>query len=200
MKKRARSLKIVFTGAPSSGKTSAIQALTRLRPELVAVPETASLLLSGGFPPPRAGRAEQRKAFQRAVVAVQRGSEAMFALQHPGAGMILDRAVLDGAAYWPGGAKGFLREFRIDLDAELARYDHVVFFAQPPKKYFGGLNRTRFHDYEESMRIGAKQFAIWRRHKSFIVIPHADRFSDKLARVREVVGGFLKKEKSSARS
>src|SRR3989338_6530738 len=105
--------KIVFTGAPSSGKSTAIEALSGFSKKLVIVPETASLLLAGGYPPPDVGNLNQVRTFQKIILDLEKNLEEMFAYKNPKAThMILDRAILDGVGYWPKGPEAFLREFK----------------------------------------------------------------------------------------
>ena len=42
--------------------------------------------------------------------------------------LLCDRGTLDGAAYWPGEPEEFFAAIGTSLEAELARYDAVIFF------------------------------------------------------------------------
>lgn len=185
--------RIVFTGAPSSGKSTVLGALKNLVPKsVVLVPETATMLLMGGYPPPAVKSLAEQRAFQGMILNLQKNLEEMLLLKNPGAThMILDRATLDGAAYWPKGPQGFYREFGINFERELKKYDHVLFFNLPAQKHFGGTHQNRFHDYGQSNDFGKKQHAIWKKHSSFIEIPAYDDFSKKVKHVIDVLLGLI---------
>jgi hypothetical protein len=185
--------KIVFTGAPSSGKSSVLEALKQKFPKFAFVPETAAVLLGGGYPAPEIGNISQQRVFQRTIIQLQKDLEEMIALKLPNAPfMILDRALLDGVAYWPKGPSDYLQEFKIDASEEIGKYDHVIYFAIAPESQFGGMHEKRFHNYEQSREIGKKQHEVWKPHPSFLEIPAYEKFGDKvdhaLRAVSKIVG------------
>lgn len=174
--------KIMITGAPSSGKSSTLMQVNHVFGSKVAiVPESAVVLLSGGFPPPAFDDMEQNSAFQRAIIQVQKGLEIVFANQHPNTPwMILDRGLLDGAGFWPKGPEDYLKEFNIDPETEFARYDFVLFFELPHKQAFGGINALRFHNYEQSLESEKRLLQVWSDHPRFIEIKATENFDDKI--------------------
>src|SRR5690242_13509867 len=100
--------KLVLTGGPCAGKTSCLLALkARFGGDILTVPESATLLLSGGVPPPgheriRCPMDEWVRAFQGAILATQQGIEDSFERVARDCGVrliVCDRGVLDGAAY-----------------------------------------------------------------------------------------------------
>jgi hypothetical protein len=185
--------KIVFTGAPSSGKSSALERLEGISEKIVVVPETAALLLAGGYPAPEIGNLIQQRIFQNIILNLQGSLESMFAAKYSMAThMVLDRATLDGVGYWPKGPGAYLKEFRIDVDKELKSYDYVLFFDFPPEKNFGGTHEKRFHNYSQSKEVGEKQFKIWRQHKNFIRIPVYPKISDKIDHAIRTVKEIVK--------
>jgi DNA helicase TIP49 (TBP-interacting protein) len=75
--------RIVLTGGPGGGKTTAADLYRReIGDDVVVVPEAATLLFSGGFP--RAPGELARQAAQRAIFHVQRGLEDVQSAQYPG--------------------------------------------------------------------------------------------------------------------
>lgn len=185
--------KIVFSGAPSSGKSSVLAELQKKkRHDIILVPESAVLLLSGGYPAPDLSSLEQMKAFQGIIIQVQRSLENIFELKFPNAcHMILDRAVLDGPAYWAPGIEDYYKTFGINLQEELSNYDAVVFFETPDSKFFGGTHEGRFHNYEQSAEIGTKQELIWSQHPRFYRVPAKESFSEKVKFAVELVGSII---------
>ncbi len=117
--------KVVLTGGPCAGKTSCVRAIReRFGEQIVTVPETATLVLGSGFPPPGHERIpcppdEWIQAFQGTILSIQQEVEASFERLARNCGvrlLVCDRGVLDGAAYWPGGREAFLRHFGQSLE------------------------------------------------------------------------------------
>lgn len=67
-----------------------------------------------------------RRDLQRRIYRLQREQEDRAASRHPNKILILDRGTVDGAAYWPDGPDAYWAEMGTTLEAELARYDHVI--------------------------------------------------------------------------
>jgi hypothetical protein len=112
--------KVVLTGGPCAGKTHCLRAIRALFAEqVVTLPESATLLLESGVPPPGHQRIhslqeEWVRSFQSTIVAVQQTLEETCARLARSCGarlIVCDRGVLDGAAYWPGGRHSFLQHF-----------------------------------------------------------------------------------------
>ena len=73
-------MRIVITGAPSSGKSSVIAELQkRRRPGWVMMPESAVVLLSGGYPAPAHDDLNQTLSFQQIILHTQTSLEKIFA-------------------------------------------------------------------------------------------------------------------------
>ncbi|WP_413578759.1 AAA family ATPase [Bdellovibrio sp. HCB290] len=173
--------KIVLTGAPSSGKSSALAAIEALNfPSVVLVPESAVVLLKGGFPAPAHDDLEQIRAFQNSILTVQENLEGISLRRQPKAThMILDRAKMDGAAFWPPGVEDYLKNFPVKIEDELAKYDHVIFLDMPPQEFFGGVNQSRFHNFEQSLESQQRLLQVWGKHQSFKRIEAQKDFSKK---------------------
>ena len=174
--------KILITGAPSSGKSSTMSKLAEIyQHEAVLIPESAIVLLSGGFPTPEPTDIEQMRIFQQALIEVQKALEFIFVRQNYKADlMIFDRSVLDGAAFWPEGINSYLENFKIDIHNEYLRFNYVLFFELPDKAYFGGKNKQRFHDYEQCLESEKQLKMLWENHPNFLVINATKIFNDKI--------------------
>ena len=120
--------RIVLTGGPGGGKTTAADLFRReIGEKVVIVPETATMLFTGGFP--RVGEPKARAATQRAIFHAQVGMEDVQGALYPGRVLLCDRGTIDGAAFWPDEAPaGFFESLETSLERELARYDAVIFF------------------------------------------------------------------------
>ena len=116
----SRCCRIVLTGGPGGGKTTAGDLFRReIGDRVVLVPEAATILFQGGFPRSREPHA-QRFA-QTAIFQVQRDLEEVQASLYPGRALLCDRGTIDGAAYWPGEAHDYFHAVGTTFDAELRR-------------------------------------------------------------------------------
>ena len=111
--------RIVLTGGPGGGKTTAADLFRReIGEKVVIVPEAATLLFSGGFP--RTDEPTAIHAAQRAIFHVQRNLEDVQSALYPERILLCDRGTVDGAAYWPGGAEEFFGTLGTTLEQAAA--------------------------------------------------------------------------------
>jgi predicted ATPase len=176
-----RAIRVALTGGPGAGKTTAADLMRReVGERVVVVPETASMLFSGGFP--RRPEADARRAAQTAIYHVQRGLEDVFAATYPTRVLLCDRGTIDGAAYWPNSAQEFFASADTTLEAELQRYDHVIFFETAA---VGGIvvegNPVRIEGLADSVALDGKLRALWSQHPRFTLIRHDASFLRKIA-------------------
>lgn len=176
----AEPTRVVLTGGPGAGKTTAADLLRReVGDRIVVVPETATMLFGGGFPRREEPRAKCRA--QEAIFHVQRRLEEVFALTYPHRVLLCDRGTVDGAVYYPGEVDDFFAGLGTTLDAELARYDHVIFFETAA---VGGIsieggNPVRNESEEQAVTIDAALRSLWEKHPRFTLIEHQRSFLDK---------------------
>jgi predicted ATPase len=177
----ARTKRIVVTGGPGAGKTSIWRAFVEAHAGAVrAVPEVATLLLTHVFP--GISSDAQRHAFQRSIFALQHNLEAYHADHAPGSILVCDRGTPDGAGYWPEGHADFFSALQCDWDAELARYDAVVFLESAA---LAGLpiasdNSTRTEDPQTAVAIDRRLHAVWSKHPRFHYVPVEREFATKV--------------------
>jgi predicted ATPase len=176
----SRRCRIVVTGGPGGGKTTAADLFRReMGTSVVVVPESATLLFQGGFP--RYDEADARVAAQTAIFHVQRNLEEVQAARHAGRILLCDRGTVDGAAYWPGSHEAFFQHLGTTYEAELARYDGVIFFETAAA---GGLpiegnNPARTEDAQAALAIDRKLQALWRVHPRYTFVPNNHSFFKK---------------------
>lgn len=191
--------KIVLTGGPCAGKTTVSRLLTHaFEKNVMDVPEAASLLFNGGFP--RSPIPDAIRASQRAIFSVQHQLEASFVAQYPDRVLILDRGSVDGAAYWPDGTENFFLSMGTTLEAELGRYEKVIYLESAGKEdYFlhKQKNPNRREDWEEAKALDEKTFALWSKHPNFFHIENQRSFYKKVSQVLRVVATGLPLEESS---
>src|SRR6185295_15731257 len=110
--------RIVLTGGPGGGKTTAADLFRReLGEQVVIVPESATILFGGGFP--RATQADALRSTQTAIFHVQRSLEDVQSALYPERILLCDRGTIDGAAYWPDGTDEYFRAMNTSFEAEL---------------------------------------------------------------------------------
>lgn len=178
MHKRHR---IALTGGPGGGKTTAADLLRReLGSRIVIVPESATILFAGGFP--RSQHLEANRAAQRAIFHVQRNLEDVQSALYPDRVLLCDRGTVDGAAYWHDGEESFFRALGTTLDAELSRYDAVVFFetAAVAGLSIEGGNPVRCESLAQAVELDRRLRSLWAQHPRFTLIPHSSSFLEKI--------------------
>lgn len=184
-----RRLKIVLTGGPCAGKTTVAQVLEKaFGNRLVMLPESASLLFRGGFPRWQGHVATE--ALQRAIYAVQGELEAAYAEQYPDHVLVMDRGTVDGAAYWPGGPVAFFEAMNSSEEAELERYDLVVYLESAGRLAYEENRRrnpNRTETWEEAVALDEATRDLWKNHPRFVEIRNNTAFSSKIAAVLAAV-------------
>jgi thymidylate kinase len=176
-----RPLKIVVTGGPGGGKTTAADLFRReIGDDVVVVPESATTLWAGGFP--RVAEPAALRSVQRAIFEVQRSLEDIQGALYPDRILLCDRGTVDGAAYWPDGEEEFFHAMGTDLAQQLARYDVVLFFetAAVGGLRFEGGNRYRVESDLEAIDVDARLRSIWSHHPRFHLVPHNPSFLRKI--------------------
>ncbi len=173
--------RVVLTGGPGGGKTTAADLYRReIGDDVVIVPEAATLLYLGGFP--RAGENGVRRATQRAIYHVQLNLEDAQSAHYRSRVLLCDRGTVDGAVYWPGEPEEFFKHLGTSLKKELSRYDAVIFFETAA---VGGIsieggNPMRIESIEQALRIDQKLKSLWSQHPRFVFVPHEKSFIKKV--------------------
>jgi predicted ATPase len=166
---------IAITGGPGAGKTALIQLVRAGFCEHVAVvPESATILYSGGFPRP--GSVDGRRVVQRAIFEVQRQLERLVLAEARPAIALCDRGSLDGLAYWPGDEASFFAEMGTDHARELARYAAVIHLTTPADgEGYSHANPVRHESPDEARALDQRLLAVWGRHPAHhVVAAHRD--------------------------
>ncbi len=179
---RKRRCRIVLTGGPGGGKTTAADLFRReIGERVVVVPESATLLFSGGFP--RSDQPRAAAAAQEAIFHVQRQLEEVQSFLYPDRILLCDRGTIDGAAYCAESPDKFFSSLNTSFEAELARYDGVIFFESAA---VGGLtieggNPVRNESLQQAVDLDARLRELWMHHPRFILVRHNPSFFTKIA-------------------
>lgn len=184
--------RIVLTGGPGGGKTTAGDLFRReMGDKVVLVPEAATMVFSGGFP--RLAQPDAIHAAQRAIYHVQIQLEEAIKAQHPEKILLCDRGTVDGAAYWPGNSDAFFEDVGSTLEDELSRYDAVIFFesAAVGNMSIEGGNPIRNESQEQAVKLDRKLRELWSRHPKFMLVPHNASFFKKISFGLAVLDGIV---------
>lgn len=174
-------LRVVLTGGPGGGKTTAADLFRReLGDSVVLVPEAATLLFSGGFP--RVNDPLAVRSAQRAIFHVQRNLEDVQSALFPNRILLCDRGTIDGGAYWPDEPHDFFKSLGTTLEAELDRYDAVIFFetAAAGGMSIEGGNPTRIESNDAAVALDRRLRSLWQSHPRFVLVPHNPSFFKKI--------------------
>jgi predicted ATPase len=185
--------RVVVTGGPGGGKTTAVDFFRReIGEQVVVVPEAATMLFSGGFP--RKQESHARMAAQHAIYHVQRNVEDVQSALYPERVLLCDRGTVDGAAYWPGEPEAFFQSLGTTLEAELERYDAVIFFESAAVGGMGieGGNPIRSESMAEAVDLNNRLRAIWSRHPRFTLVNHDPSFFRKIGRGLEALSETIR--------
>ena len=164
MQKRKR---IVLTGGPGGGKTTAADLLRReLGSRVVIVPEAATILFAGGFP--RVDQWDANRAAQSAIFHVQRNLEDVQSALYPDRTLLCDRGTVDGAAYWHDGAEAFFHSVGTTLDTELSGLS------------IEGGNPVRRETLAQAVELDGRLRALWSQHPRFTLVEHNRSFLKKI--------------------
>lgn len=176
--------RVVFTGGPSGGKSTALAHVPSMCSLYDTAPETATMLLSGGFPAPSETHPwtyAWQRSFQKAIAAGQVALEEVCALRAVDGGqygILHDRGLPDGAAYLRGGMDELAELTNNEPAAMIGRYDlviHLVSSAKQPRGYQKHTNQHRFEEASEAIRLDDKILEVWSDHPNRVIIDIEDR-------------------------
>jgi len=187
--------KIVLTGGPCGGKSSA---LTRVVPHLEGlgfrvylIPEAATLLFTAGVPIPRT--TNEILAFQGNLMKTQMHIEDVIydlavSSKKPSV-VICDRGAMDSRAYCTQEVWELIQaenKFN-DIDLRDRRYDaviHLVTAAIGAEKYYTtSNNQVRTETIEEARALDFRILNAWLGHKNVRVVDNSTDFAGKINRV-----------------
>jgi predicted ATPase len=173
--------RIVLTGGPGGGKTTAVDLIRReFSGKIATVPEAATMIFSGGIA--RSNNNHVLKIQQTAIFNLQKNLEDIQRATFEHSIILCDRGSLDGLAYWPGNDDEFFQAMDTTLADELARYDAVIFFESAAKS--GESIKSNNHIRNESEKVAIilddKLQTIWSQHPNFNLIQSAESFINKV--------------------
>jgi len=194
--------KIVITGGPCAGKTTAMNWIqsnfTKMGYTVLFVPETATELITGGVAPWTCG---SNVDYQKCQMKLQLEKEKIFA---QGAAsmpvekvlIVCDRGALDNKAYMTNLDFSCVLEALGCNEVELRdNYDavfHLVTAAKGAEKFYTTANNAaRTETVEQAAALDDKLIAAWTGHPHLRIIDNATDFEDKLKRLIAEISTFL---------
>jgi predicted ATPase len=184
--------RIVLTGGPGAGKTVISRRLAVEWPDrFVLVPEAATQVYDALRTRWDRLSLEGRHDVQRRIYRLQVEQEDRLATEHPGKTLLLDRGTIDGAAYWPAGPEDYWRELGTTLEAELARYERVVWMqtCATVGAYDGDAsNSCRFEDADAAIASGNLLAMLWSGHPRLLRVDAYADLDEKIRAVRDLLG------------
>ncbi len=198
--------KIVLTGGPCAGKTSALTKIeeyfTDLGYKVLIVSESATELIKGGAIPVKDLSMIE---FQEAILNYQMMKEKIYDsiaqnLKSEKCIIVYDRGLMDNSAYIsPSEFDALLEKFnfsRLDL---MDRYDlvlHLVTAADGAKEFYTlSNNEARSESVDEAIALDRKTMNAWKGHRNLNIIDNTTTFDMKLKRVIEQIENLIGKSR-----
>lgn len=195
--------KIVITGGPCAGKTTAMASIkehfTRLGYYVVFVPETATELITAGIAPWTIGsvyeyqccqmklQTEKEKIYFEAAQKLRCSDKIL---------LVHDRGVVDCRAYM--GDTDYLKAIAEsgfnEMDV-LLRYDavfHLVTAAKGACEFYScESNCARTEGIEEALDIDNKLIDAWKNHPRYTIIESSNDFENKISTLISAIAEYL---------
>lgn len=175
-------LKIVVTGGPGGGKTTALDLFKRelVNTKISIVPEAATAIFQSGVE--RGVRPDVVEDIQKMIYDYQVNLEAIYEKQKHDHILLCDRGTLDGLAYWPGNGELFFKKIGSTFHDELQRYDAVIFF-QTGACSGGDITSNNIYRKEtnlQAIELDRKLKEVWSAHPNFHFVSSRDSFLQKI--------------------
>ncbi|MGI6695063.1 MAG: AAA family ATPase [Christensenellales bacterium] len=194
--------RIVITGGPCAGKTTALSwiqnAFSEKGYQVVFVPETATELISGGAAP---WLCPEGKHFQTGLIRLQLAKEEAFAyiagkMAASKILLVMDRGALDNKAYMSPLDFQYVMQTLGTNEVELRdHYDavfHLVTAAKGAEEFYTlANNRARTETPEQAAALDDQLIAAWTGHPHLRIIDNSTDFNKKMLRLIAEVSAFL---------
>ena len=200
--KKMKISKIVITGGPCGGKSTAMSWIqnnfSKLGYRVIFVPETATELITGGVAPWTCGT---NLDYQKCQMQLQLAKEKIFT---QGAStmdaekilIVCDRGALDNKAYMNdldfAQVLDSLNCNEVELRDSYDAVFHLVTAAKGAEKFYTTANNTaRTETVEQAAALDDKLIAAWTGHPHLRIIDNSSNFEDKMKRLIGEITAFL---------
>ena len=201
-KKEIKISKIVLTGGPCAGKTTALTWInnyfTKRGYTVLFVSETATELITNGVAPWTCKTNYDYQLFQ---VRLQKTKEQIFeeaakTMKSDKILIVCDRGILDNKAYMKEVEfKKLLKQYETNEIKERDSYDavfHLVSAAKGKEEvYTLANNKARTESVEEAKKLDDKIISAWTGHPHFRIIDNSTEFEEKLERLLKEIASFM---------
>ena len=200
-KSKQKITKIVLTGGPCAGKTTAMNWIqnnfVKQGYKVIFIPETATELITSGFAP---WDTRTNVDFQEILINLQLEKERIYeeaAKKLPNDKILLvcDRGIMDNKAYMS--KKEFntlLKNNNLNEIKLRDSYDavfHLVTAAKGAKEYYNLDNEARTETIEEASRLDDALIAAWTGHPHLRIIDNSSDFEEKMKRLMREIAAVL---------
>ncbi len=194
--------KIVLTGGPCAGKTTALTWINNYFSKrgytVLFVPETATELISNGVAPWTCNSNYDYQTFQFRLQKIKEQifDDAAKTMKSNKILIVCDRGLLDNKAYMKEVEfKQLLRKFNTSETKERDSYDavfHLVSAAKGKENIYTLANNVaRTESVEEAKKLDDKIISAWTGHPHFRIIDNSTDFEEKLERLLKEITVFL---------
>ena len=200
-KKDVKITKIVLTGGPCAGKTTALNWINNYFSDrgynVIMIPETATELINGGVAPWTCGKPND---FQSVLIKLQKAKEESYgnaaATMEGKVLIVCDRGIIDSKAYVDElDFKKILNGLNTNEVQERDSYDavfHLVSAANGKEDAYTLSNNTaRTETVEEARKLDDRIISSWTGHPHFRIIDNSTEFEEKLERLLKEIASFL---------
>ncbi len=201
-KRNVKITKIVLTGGPCAGKTTALNWIdnyfSKRGYRVLMIPETATQLIPNGVAPWTCGT---NYDYQKCQAILQKTKEEVYdyaagTMKDDKILIVCDRGMLDNSAYMKKAEfKRLLRELNTSEVKERDYYDavfHLITAAKgKPEAYTLENNKARSEGISEAIELDDKIIAAWTGHPHLRVIDNSTDFEEKLERLLKEITSFL---------
>ena len=200
-KKKQKITKIVLTGGPCAGKTTAMNWIQNFFQKqgykVLFVPETATELIMGGLTP---WETKTNSDFESILFDLQIEKEKLFEegakkLSNEKILIVCDRGLLDNKVYMPKRDFDYLLKSKKLSEVKLRdSYDavfHLVTAAKGAKEYYNLDNAARTETIEEATKLDDNLIASWTGHPHFRIIDNSTDFETKMKRLLKEISNVL---------
>lgn len=198
--------RIVLTGGPCAGKTSALKILKEYFENkgysVFVEKEPATALISSGI---NLENIKDYNDFQRAVLSVHLFQEYLLTdylenklITNENVLILYDRGIFDMKAYMPDDVfEMILNERGLSKQTLLNKYDavfHLVTTANGAQAFYGKENNSaRMEDLDLAKKLDEKTAGCWKSYKNFKIIDNSTDFDGKMKRLIQAIEDVLNK-------
>lgn len=195
-------IKIVITGGPCAGKTTAMSWIQNMFTDLgyhvIFVPECATELINAGI---SARTCKDVESFQNALMKLQIEREKIYEeaalyIKRDKILIVCDRGIMDSKAYLTdlqfSSILSELNKNEIDLRDNYDAVFHLVTAAKGAEEFYTLENNTaRTETIEEAIKSDDNLINAWNGHPHFRIIDNSTNFEDKIKKLLKEISHFL---------